>query len=430
MNKMIKQIRHKTPRHARGFTLVEMMVTMVIVSVVLAATYQAFGDTSAAMYEVDSLAGTLDKGRFALEIMSRDVQSAGAFASPDARTDALSYGEQIGTSNVYGLYAFDGARVQIEPLQSEFNRATASDEIIVLGAYDYPVNFEVSFPGGDLAHPFAPNIHRGALRFRQLDPFNVNLIDAMGEALTTEEQGPLVGLMLSRLLRVTDRNGYSQFAPITATTYNPDVNSGGLNFTVGSGAMTFRERPADGLKGFEPASEDDAFYSAAILDVYRYRVCADPYDGTSLKLVRERLDANTVVSGAALPRPQVCGAGSIGVGNAIVSQDTIVDRVVDFRVWYDCADPTSRLMEGVTWHDGWFPPDGDDAGHNCVYLNATGRAAGGGLLALARSHGAHAPVGAHGSRVQGSTKLRLFACQWRLRQPAEHGHAAPDRRSE
>lgn len=371
----------------RGFTLVELMVTMVVVSMVVAAAYQLFATTSQGMYEVDSLSDTNDRARFALELLARDVQAAGSYGTPHAAEDALVHPTQVTGLNINGIYAYDRtlAERKLAPLQTEYNQATMSDELIVVGAYDFPFSFEVTFPSPNFDQAIAPNSHRGALRFLQLDPFNNELIDAGNYSLPANFVDAIDDDMDSRLLRVIDRNGYMQFAAVQAVNYD-DAPTGGLSFALpasGSG-MSLLARQGDELWGLEPAGEDDAAYDGALLDAYRYRTCIDRSDPTNMVLVRERLNLQQLAAGNVPPLPQVCDDAAIGPGNAVVSQEPIADYVVDFRVWYDCLPNAGVPMENLTWHTGWMTPDADDADHNCTYIDATGTAIGAGTPDMTR----------------------------------------------
>lgn len=354
----------------RGFTLVELLVAMVVSSAVIAAAYQLFSSTSAAMYEVDSLSGTTDKARFGLEMLARDLQSAGANATHDALDDTLVHPDfRVNNFAIRGIYDFAQTpdERQLSPLQSIYNQATFSDELIVLGSFDYPFDVEVTFPPPTGQSALIPNNTKlGAPRFSQLDPF-------VSDDVPVELPGPIADSvrlnMENRLLRVLDRNGYAQFIEITGSAYQAGA-TGGISLTLGTNGLVHTEKEGQEDWGIEPADEGDAGYQAALIDVYRYRVCIDRLDPQNLRLVRERLNAALLARGNRPPLPDVCDSANIGVGQFIVSQETVVDRVVDFRVWYDCADPAG--VQRPRWNTGWMPPGEADAGHNCAYLTPAG----------------------------------------------------------
>ena len=360
-----------TPARA-GFTLIELMITVVVVSVLLGAAYQLFASTSESMYEADSLADTVTDARFGLELLARDVQSAGSLSTPDSLRDTLVFEEQLGAgTHVYGIYAYQ-SRVyrQIEPVQSVFNPATAADEIVLLGAYDFPISFEIGFPlTGALNRAVAPNTQRGALRFTQLNPFDNRLLKELGiNALSSQEQAGIVQAIgaQTHVLRLTDRNGYMQFSPLAAQpTYNVAT---GMTFEL---TTPFRARVEGGLEGLEPQGQEDVRYEASLLDALRYRVCIDPTDVGNLQLVKERLAAPRVISSASrIEAPEVCGTLPAGV----LSQAVLADRVADFRVWYSCADTTTRRIEGRQFFGEWTPPY-TEAQNGCAYLTDAGEPA-------------------------------------------------------
>lgn len=349
-----------------GFTFVELLVAMVVASAVIAAAYQLFSSTSEAMYEADSLSGTTDRARFALERMSRDIQGAGASATHDALSDKFIHDEfKNGTFSIRGIYAYDRTE-QLAPLQSIYNQATFSDEFIMLGALDYSFDFELTFPFPFGTTAFMPNSRFGALRFSQLDPFITGEPDPV---LPTQIVNALDTNMESRVLRVLDRRGYAQFLEIAAFSYDDTAITGGGTFTLTNDGLRPYERVGQEPWGLEPGGNDDDGYPAALLDAVRYRVCVDRLDPQNLKLVRERLSAATLLKGTMPPNPQVCGS-QVGAGNFIVSQETVVDRVVDFRVWYDCL--TDGTTPAPSWNEDWIPPGNGDNGHTCTYIDATG----------------------------------------------------------
>lgn len=373
-----------------GFTLLELMVTMMVSSLVVLAAYQLFASTSEAMSEANSLSDTTDRARFALELIASDMRAAGSFASPDSATDPFVHPQQVVGRNIRGIYSIiDHQARKIAPFQATNNRATRSDEIIMLGAYDYPFKFEVSFPTGGANYNTARalNTERGALRFLDIDPFvrepqPVNDIGAMVNGILGP--GGTNDYITNRLLSVTDRNGFSQFVSIGAANYAAGVGPDkGLTFDLDPGPNALQARIGDSRAGLEPAGEDDVAYQAALLDAYRYRVCAPANDPGRLRLVKERLDARQLVDNVEPPTNDICENVPVGPGNYVVNRYLVVDRVVDFQVWYDCVAPsvdpnTPSRLENMTWATGWMAPSPADPGvsHGCMFVDAAGNPAG------------------------------------------------------
>lgn len=400
-----------------GFTLLELVVTMMVSSLVVLAAYQLFASTSEAMYEANSLSDTTDRARFGLELIARDVRSAGAFGSPDSNVDPLTNQNQIGLRNVRGIYAItDNQARQVGDVQREWNRATRSDELIMLGAYDFPFKFEVRFPtgGADFNTAFAPNTNEGALRFRNLDPFIV-------EPEATTDLGtltaPVLDTITARVMRVTDRNGFSQFVSVDAASYTAGLGNG-LTFDLDPGPDALQERPEAPLAtenpraGLEPGADDDVGYEAALLDAYRYRVCTTLANPNRLRLVRERINAQRLVNNEAPPVDDLCqgGAVNVGPGNYVLEQQLVVDRVADFQVWYDCILPGDELMEGSLWATQWTTPGtASTAEHNCAYIDNAGVAISGENTLLTRM--AHIRLSVHTENERGGVSNYGFLRQ-------------------
>lgn len=381
-------------RHAKGFTLIELMITVVISSVVIAAVYQIFATTSEAMYEVDTLSEMTERARFATELIARDVRSAGAFASPDTKNDVWRSGNHIALNGQYfvrGLILRPGAQDVVLPQQQQNNarwgqQLVSGDELIIVGALDFPFTFEVSRLGQAFPNPVtrvtAPANNRGAYRFFGRDPFDTSTIIAANTALTPQLQNALFGdannngpLMGKRGLRVIDRNGYMQFAPLDASstfdattglTFNIDT-AGVSGFLGAYGGLAYRQ--GGQIDGLEPSSEQDIGYEASLIDAYRYRLCVDgERDSRNIRLVRERLNFGVVMNDPmpANVSPALCSTDDpiLGVRPA-VDQVTILDNVVDFQVWADCAAADGNIAD-VFWEQQWLVPDGSAAPNDCL----------------------------------------------------------------
>lgn len=369
-------------RTTSGFTLLELMVAIMVASLVVLAAYQIFATTSEGMYEASSLADTTDRARYALELVARDIQAAASYGSPNSATDPFVHPTQLAGRNVRGIYAITAAGHQgraVGDFQQVWNRATRSDELIVLGAYDFPFPIEVAFPGGgtNFVTARATNTERGTLRFLDIDPF-------ITAPQTVTDIGPMINSVLgplgadtfitSRLLRVVDRNGFAQFATISTGNYSPGPGADkGLTLDLEPGPNELQARQGDQGAGLEPAGADDVAYQATLLDAYRYRVCAPRETPNRLRLVKERLNARMLISNLEPPVADICEDVPTGPGNFVVTRTLLVDRVVDFQVWYDCVLPGSPLMTTSNWATTWMAPDFSSGQlHDCMYVDAAG----------------------------------------------------------
>lgn len=369
-------------RTASGFTLLELMVAIMVASLVVLAAYQIFATTSEGMYEASSLADTTDRARYALELLARDVQAAGSYGTPNASTDPFVHPTQLTGRNVRAIYALtenDHQGSSVSQFQEDWNRATRSDEIILLGAYDFPFPIEIAFPGGGTTFlsARATNTERGTLRFLDIDPF-------VTTPQTVTDIGPLVNSVLgplgattfvtSRLLRVVDRNGFAQFATINNGGYSPGAGvDKGLTLDLDGGTNALQARVGEEGAGLEPAGADDVAYQATFLDAYRYRVCAPRETPNRLRLVKERLDASQLIANVEPPVADLCEDVPTGAGNIVISRTLIVDRVVDFQIWYDCIPPGNTQMAAADWASTWMAPDASSGPlHDCMYADING----------------------------------------------------------
>lgn len=378
--------------HVRGFTIVELMITIVISSVLIAAIYQLFAKTSEAMYEVDSLSEVTNRGRFAVEKLTQDIETSGAYASASLDVDPWRNQPHMdaGQYTARGLMIRPGLHQDVRfDVQTTSNRGngllTSSDELIVLGALDYPFGFEVSdlqpsFPS-QVTSMLVPADSRGLGRLFTRDPFDVVPIDLTAGSNAAQVNrliGPTGNVMSKRVLRIRDRNGFVQMAPLLDSVA-PGVNGLQLNLDSNSDVPAlagFMYRRGGLREGLEPSTnnEDDTGYEVSLIDAYRYRLCQDPTDATNLKLVRERIDAGLLLNLAlpTAPSPALCGemdtALQAGVPNNDASfyQVTLADNVVDFQVWVDCADLNGVELENNEWNTNWIPPTPADTGHTCL----------------------------------------------------------------
>lgn len=388
-----KQALILTRANQRGFTLVELMITMVVSSVVIAAIYQVFATTSETMYEVDTLSELTERSRFAIELISRDVRSAGAFSSPDSDNDLWRSANHVqlnGNYHVRALILRPGAQDLELPQQLANNtiwqtpKVVSSDELILVGALDFPFTFEVNGLTPSYPNPVqtlnAPPNNRGVYRFFKRDPFDTSLIPE-GTTLAAPLQNALFGasndtgpLMGMRGLRIVDRNGFMQFAPLDSSTSFNNVQ--GLNLvldTAGSSGFAgslngFMYRQGGQRDGLEPSSEQDMGYEASLLDAYRYRLCVDDKDGRNIRLVRERISFGSVMNGILpnTPPSPMCNVSDPDFGMIpALHQVPIVDNVVDFQVWADCAAPNG-LLTNLSWQQNWLTPVGNAPPNNCL----------------------------------------------------------------
>ena len=362
-------------RFHRGFTLVELMIAMALVGMLVAVIYGLFVRTSDAMSNVEGMSSALDQARFGVGQVRNDLKGAASQGTADSRRDPWVLGpdDMDGAGNwvTQGLIAdwdpqslsdvdeegvFDTNRNQ----QSEFS------SFVVVGAYDVPASFFVSFPQtgnlDDDPELVVESTERGMQRFLNYDPFDTGIVDGVTQDDLGDLEGYLNDVMENRLLRVTDSRGYSQIVPIANVTFDDSETQGAAGEITGGRAMGIEVedlhfRTGDEPGGFERTTEDDVSFDAAVLDAYWYHVRQDRQDPTNLQLVRQRLDATQLVN----------NPGNPDDNNLLLAQNSpefvVAENVVDFRVWFDCVEGNEFALSNVDWQDEWNV-DTDDCVRN------------------------------------------------------------------
>ena len=365
-------------RRRRGFTLIELMVAIVIAGIVVVSAYALFSNTSRAMYEVDNLSKLNDQARFAAELIARDVRSAGSLSTPNSYTDKfvnpstnLSDNPLKNSNFVRAIYMPPLQDVAIGPQGQAVNgvlanAGTSSDQLIVMGAYDYPFTFEISgleeATNGEVTSAIVREGPRGTWRFARRDPFDVR-VDTLGSLSAGQLQSLSSGTK-ARLMRAIDRNGYMMFATIDPATdgFEYNANEFAIKF---SDTQRFRFRVGNEQNGFEPAASEDEGYEAALLDAFRYRVCISREDVNNLQLVRERVDPSDLIDD---PSSIVTNPSCGDLPSGVLEQHVVAEHVADFQVWFDCTPNNSLALEEVVRQRGWLTPDaaGANVAHNCL----------------------------------------------------------------
>lgn len=370
------------PRRA-GFTLVELMVSLVLLGVIMIIIFSLFSTTSDGLKEADSLVQILENTRFAAEQVGGDIKSAGAFATPDSEKDPWVINDANNNLCVYGVAGYKGGGLDWQnstDLLGTGNKFDAHndsgeasgvsyDGFIVMGAHDFPQTFEVSnltfaSPNGATI----PGHARGMVKLLSNNPFYTDT--ALPASFPTAVEDNFIASLDSRLLRIADRDGNLQFSGITGaeTTDENDAVSG-VKLTL-SPDLRQRQSAGDGSanqKGLDPQAldDEDVGYGAALIDAYWYHVEASPLDPANFRLVRDRLNAAEIAA-------SLCDPDSTDPSTMLSNPEekiVITDRVADFQVWFDCAD-TNGNLDGTDWTNDWASPLGAGDTEGCMDLSA------------------------------------------------------------
>lgn len=314
---------------------------MVIVGALTSIIYGLFVRTSDALTEVDALAQTLDRARFGLIHVRNDLQGAGSQATPNGATDPWVQPKND-TSHVKALRVYDGwdKGGPGDEASQQLNPGSRFSGFIVIGAYDFPQSFLVNkFSGSQTTATMEiEGNERGLGRLFRVDPFDTRV--QSGLEIDPDKHSFLTKNIERRALRIMDSEGFFQFARITKLE-GRELTVEGVQF-----------RGADQFSGLDSALEDDVSVDVALLDAFWYEVRPDPADERNHQLVRHRVDAGALL-----------GDGPITAASLTPEHTLIIaDNVVDFRVWFDCANSTGQIEQRQR-QLGW---DIDQPGHTCL----------------------------------------------------------------
>lgn len=363
-----------------GYTLVELMVVMALTSILLSIIWLMFVRTSDLLGEVDSLAHTIDKGRFAVERLRTDMQMVGSLGTVDSESDSWVQPKDS-TWKVNAVYTYDGWQTRPPPdavLSPELKAANPNvsfDGIVVMGAYDHPLGFEIGNIPTTLDSGTIVANSRGLHKLHVPDPFRTTQSYPV-DFDTADDIAPISAQWGTRVMRIMDASGYMQFVKIADGMDSTDLTTTGSGNNAVEIQFDASDHPPVPKQGGSPfgldvSVESDRSYEAAVLDVFWYYVRPDPEDAANLQLVRERLCAPAVLTAASLDYTSWNPASTVlphsdcpgGTKEVVI----ITDRVVDFQVWFDCAPGYLQPLSSATFEYDWVPPD--NAG-TCMDPNA------------------------------------------------------------
>ena len=116
---MARLDRQKGPRPSRGYSLVELMVTMTILSMVLGAVYYSFFRAQSSARRTERVVDARQGSRAALQLIEREVRMVGS---------------GWGRIPIYG--GRNGTPITLHAVEPGFTTATGSDSLGLLGAWD------------------------------------------------------------------------------------------------------------------------------------------------------------------------------------------------------------------------------------------------------------------------------------------------------
>lgn len=103
----------------RGFTLIEMLVTMTISVLIIGAICGVFVSSIKGKQRIYQLKEIEDNARYAMELMSREIRMAQSINASDGSYDTLEFTNSSGGDVSYGLSGFSLINQDSEPITSD-----------------------------------------------------------------------------------------------------------------------------------------------------------------------------------------------------------------------------------------------------------------------------------------------------------------------
>jgi prepilin-type N-terminal cleavage/methylation domain-containing protein len=295
-------------RRARGFTIVELLVSIVVAGVALVGIYFYYSTVQHAMREQARISQAQLNARLGLELIASDIQRAGYLATPNSRRDpsicvnsAVHLQPVVFRNGAAGRVYAQGDLT--DPSQAIPNPAANvninPDDVKLFGDYLNASEY--------LAETIDPATSTVKLQpmLRYEDPVEADGFGGSAIATMTDQEFAML-FPNTGLLRVVNRHGFGQFVRITGTT--------------GFAQRTVRVTPAPIRYGpLEPCGVE-GFCEGCRVNVVNgvwYRIEVDPGDPLKTDLVRYYLDQ------AQQP--------------ILATREVVVEYAVDLQLWFRAA---------------------------------------------------------------------------------------------
>ncbi len=287
----------------RGFTLVELLVSIVLVAIVAIATFSFMGSISTVFSVQQQVTDATSNLRFSMDIVGNDVKRAGYLGTANMAREVGNVTDDDGICpNPTGLGMQRISAVRIENDDSgayvysdNDNSNIEPDALTVVGAFSH-----------NEALPIATVVNTTL----KLDPIQLQRI--LGGTDTATTQVLFKNLFReNRLLRVWKSGAPAQLAHVGSAKWD----NGGLPEVVALGLVTSGNAQC-GIEGV--ASHG---YKVAVLEIIRYHVAQDPNDERKMDLMRTELDPTD--------------GNVLQIDGQFNNEVPVAEYVVDFQVWAD-----------------------------------------------------------------------------------------------
>lgn len=313
--------RRRIERFARGFTIVELMVSLVVAAVALIGIYYYYATVQQTMREQGRISQAQLEARLGVELISADLQRAGFLATPNSDRDPLvCRPEGMTPLRIHPIVFRNGgtdgrifARNATAPALAVPNAAqntnVSPDDVILYGNY---LN----------ANEYLAETINAAARTVRLQPLLVYQEPGMADGgaatpatLTDAEFAQL--FPTTAFLRIVNRHGFAQFTRIVGVS-----GFAARTLTVSPAPIQFSPATACGVEGFCEGCRVN------VVNGVWYRIeqrapADDPATSENetqvTDLVRYMVDQN------GMPIP--------------ATRETVVQYAVDFQIWFRAVQP-------------------------------------------------------------------------------------------
>ena len=273
----------------RGLTLIELLITMVLVSIVMAGIYAMLGSSSEVFHHQELTAESQTRLRFATRAIKQDLLRAGHNVSPNSATDI---------------------RVCPKPPQPITAVSIRDRGLVVSGAGQTIDYDELNIAGDFSGHP--------GLRIQRMPNTSTivisrqSILQGQAKDVPADQAGAVLAQLVApdQWLAVKNPDQVAQYVKVA------DVDEGQLAIRLQTPLVKASEDGLCGVTGMV-----DEMHEVHPLQAVRYSLALDPDDptGRNSQLVRDEIDLQT---GAVTPsRRLVIADNVVGMRFAVIGTD-------------------------------------------------------------------------------------------------------------
>jgi prepilin-type N-terminal cleavage/methylation domain-containing protein len=257
---------HRSPTSARatarsGFTLIELMITIVITALVISATYSLVGSSAEVFHQQEVGSENQNNLRFASEMLRQDIQRAGYHLSPNTASDS-----RVCPKPATALRAIDIIAKTLDP--GDGSAQISFDELLLSGDFSGLPPLRVA----SISDPTTLQVDLSAL------------LDALGPTATAADAAEVFSrsVRAQQLISVTNPDGFTQFALVAS------ADPADLKIYLQTPLQRAQGTSSCGIMGVA-----NQMHEVNIIHSVRYTLEADATDVGRVDLVRYDVNPST-----------------------------------------------------------------------------------------------------------------------------------------